>query len=170
MVMHLSIRMCESSDIPALKELTQSGHHIIEPNYFETAFQEQNDSKRIVFLAFVSDVLVGYTHLNFYPQYSAFQKFKIPEIQDIFIHPDLRRQGLGAHLINACEKEAMTQGHTEIGIGVGVLSNFGPAQRLYHRMGYIPDGNGAVFERQPIQQGDIRPIDDRICLMLVKQL
>lgn len=170
MVMHLSIRICEAGDIPALKHLTFSGKHSVEPDYFETAFQEQADQKRLVFLAFVEDELVGYTHLNFYPQYAAFARLKIPEIQDIFIHPDHRRKGLGAHLLSACEAEAKERGHTEIGIGVGVSGNFGAAQRLYHRMGYMPDGAGAVFDRHPVQSGDIRPIDDRLCLMLVKTI
>jgi len=51
-----------------------------------------------------------------------------------------------------------------------VTYQFGTAQRLYHRMGYMPDGAGVVFDRQNVQSGDIRPIDERLCLMLVKSI
>ena len=135
MVMHLSIRLCESRDIGALTELVESGKHAIEPDYFQTALQEQNDNKRLVFVVFANDVLAGYTHLNFYPQYSPFSRFRIPEIQDIFIHPDHRRQGLAEQLMSACETEARGRGHNVVGIGVGVSGTFGAAKRRYHRMG-----------------------------------
>lgn len=166
--MHVTIRICEESDIPNLTKFAFGGGHSIEDGYFETAFAEQQAGKRLVFLLFREDVLAGYTHLNFHPQYQLFQRFGIPEIQDLFVHPNERKNGLGAQLITACEREAKTRGHTDIGIGVGVTGKFGSAQRLYHRLGYTPDGNGAVFERQPIQSGEMRPIDDRLCMMLVK--
>lgn len=170
MAMQLSLKLCEQTDLSALNQLVSQGNHAIEPCYFETAFQEQTDKKRIIILAFQGSSLVGYAHLNFFPQYAPFVRLNIPEIQDIFVHPDLRRQGIGEQIIAACEAEARHLSFTDIGIGVGVLGHFGSAQRLYHRMGYMPDGNGAVFERIPVQSGDMRPIDDRLCLMLLKQL
>lgn len=170
MVMHLSIRICAESDIPSLKSLTSSGKHSVDDGYFETSLTEQTDGKRLVFLAFREDKLVGYAHLNFHPQYAPFSRLQIPEIQDVFIHPDERRQGLGEQLMLACELEARQRNMGLIGIGVGVAGTFGAAQRLYHRMGYMPDGNGAVFERIPVQSGDIRPVDDRLCLMLLKEI
>ena len=170
MVMVVSIRVCEESDIPSLYTLTKTGGHSIEDAYFETAFKEQVDGKRLVFLIFKEDILSGYAHLNFHPQYLPFSRLGIPEIQDIFVHPDFRRLGLAAHLISACEAEAKSRGITDIGIRVGVTYQFGTAQRLYHRMGYMPDGAGVVFDRQNVQSGDIRPIDERLCLMLVKSI
>jgi GNAT superfamily N-acetyltransferase len=94
----------------------------------------------------------------------------IPEIQDLFVNPDYRRQGVGENLILACEKAAKEHGAENIGIGVGVAGDYGSAQRLYIRMGYMPDGAGVVFDRQKVQSGDIRPIDDRLCLMVAKIL
>ena len=170
MALNLSIHLCELGNIPALNQFAIDAHHSIEDLYFETAFQEQADQKRLIFLAFLNDDLVGYAHLNFFPQYAPFLRLGIPEIQDIVVHPNARRQGVGEALVKACEAEAKARSMTEVGIGVGVTSNFGSAQRLYSRMGYIPDGNGAVFDRIPIQNGDIRPVDDRLCLMLIKQL
>ncbi len=169
-----SIRQMTEPDIPVLVALASAGGHFIESDYFETAFQEQTDNKRIVLLAHagdgVGDRLVGYVHLNFFPQYAPFLRLGIPEIQDLFVHPDARRQGVGEQFIHACERAAAERGATDIGIGVGVTGEFGSAQRLYTRLGYIPDGAGAVFERIPVSTGDVRPIDDRLCLMLFKSL
>lgn len=168
--MQLSIRQCEIGDIPNLNQFVKNALHPIENQYFETAFSEQNDGKRIIFLAFADDVLAGYVHLNFHPLYAPFARLNIPEIQDLFVAADFRYQGIGEHLILKCEKAAKEEVAESIGIGVGVTGDFGPAQRLYIRMGYIPDGAGAVFERQKVQSGDIRPIDDRLCLMVVKSI
>lgn len=165
-----SIRQMVQSDIPTLLDMTGTGAHFIEPDYFETALKEQQDGKRIVLLGFSCDKLVGYVHLNFFPQYAPFLRLNIPEIQDLFVHPDARRQGIGRSLIKACEDIAKERDATDIGIGVGVTGSFGAAQRLYTQLGYVPDGAGAVFERIPVSTGDVRPIDNRMCLMLVKSL
>lgn len=170
MALNLSIQICDNSNIPALNQFVIDAKHAIEDDYFETAFLEQIDKKRLIYLAFSNGTLVGYAYLNFFPQYAPFLRLSIPEIQDIVVHPNERRQGIGEQLIWACEAEARARSLSDIGIGVGVSGNFGPAQRLYHRMGYSPDGNGVVFERIPVQSGDIRPVDDRLCLMLIKQL
>lgn len=170
MELTLSIRICEKSDIPVLNDFVISGKHSVEDAYFETAFQEQLDGKRFIFLVFQNEGLVGYAHLNLHPQYTPFARLNIPEIQDIIVHPNARRQGIGEQLILTCEEKAKSLFATDIGIGVGVSGSFGSAQRLYHRLGYAPDGNGAVFERIPVQSGDIRAIDDRLCLMLIKSI
>jgi GNAT superfamily N-acetyltransferase len=170
MVMQLSIRQCESGDISDLNQFVNIAQHPIEKQYFETSFKEQTDNKRIVFLAFIDGVLAGYVHLNFHPLYAPFARLNIPEIQDLFVSPDYRRQGIGEHLILVSEKAAKEHGAESIGIGVGVTGDFGSAQRLYIRLGYIPDGAGVVFDRQKVQSGDIRPIDDRLCLMTLKSL
>lgn len=164
------IEKLRAEHIPALDELVASGGHQTESAYFETALEEQQDRKRDVLLAYLGGDLVGYVHLNFFPQYIPFLRLKIPEIQDLFVHPAFRRQGVGETLIRACEKLTKESGVGHIGIGVGMTSRYGAAQRLYARLGYVPDGAGVVFDRVPVATGDVRPIDDRLCLMLIKDI
>jgi hypothetical protein len=57
-----------------------------------------------------------------------------------------------------------------MGIGVGLHRAFGAAQRLYIRLGYIPDGNGITYDRLQIAPGEFRPVDDDLCLIMVKEL
>lgn len=164
------ISLCEAPDCLALAQFVRNAKHSVEEHYFETALQEQKENKRIVFVARWKEQLAGYVHLNFYPQYMPFLRFGIPEVQDLFVSPDFRCQGVGSALLLKCESEVRRRNLSNIGIGVGVLGQFGAAQRLYNSMGYCPDGNGVVFDRIPVQAGDIRPVDDRLCLMLVKSL
>lgn len=164
----LIITVLTEADIPALVQLT--GDHVEESGYFEQSWHEQQEGKRRVFLAWEQGSLAGYVHLNRFPKYFPFRRLGIPEIQDLFVHSYFRRLGIGEALIKACEEEARSTEASSIGIGVGVSKNFGPAQRLYVRMGYLPDGSGVVFERENLSSGEIRPIDDRLCLMLMKDL
>lgn len=165
------IKIMASEDISGLYALTEAGKHATEASYFERSLDEQAAAKRLVFIYSSEDgKVLGYTHYNRLPKYAPFRRFNIPEIQDLYVSPDHRQLGIGRALIAACEAQAVADGHQEIGIGVGIISEFGNAQRLYAKCGYVPDGAGIVYEREPFQTGQIRPLDDLWCLMLVKQL
>lgn len=165
------IKIMTSEDISGLYALTEAGRHTTESAYFERALEEQASGKRLVFV-YRGDggKVCGYAHYNRFPKYAPFRRFGIPEIQDLYVSPDHRQLGIGRAIIAVCEAQAIADGHQEIGIGVGIISDFGNAQRLYTKCGYVPDGAGIVYEREPFQTGQIRPLDDLWCLMLVKQL
>ena len=113
---------------------------------------------------------IGYALLNFNPAYPSFKRLDIPEIQDLNVHPDHRRQGVAESLVLACEDEAHAQGADMIGLGVGLGARYGAAQRLYCRMGYLPDGAGLIYDTIPVPQGNSVVNDDDLCLMMVKSL
>lgn len=164
----VKIRSMLEGDIDCLSDFARG--HEDGADYFKISFTEQQEGKRIVFLAFDADKLLGYVHYNRFPQYSPFRRLNIPEIQDLYVAPEFGRHGVGADLVAACEGQADADNADQIGIGVGVGSEFGAAQRLYIRSGYMPDGAGVVFERGPVSVGEMRPVDDRLCLMLLKDL
>ncbi len=138
--------------------------------YYHQCLAEQQDGKRLLLGARLDDILVGYCMLNWKPKYHFFRKFGIPEIQDLNVIPVARRKGVATSLIHYCETLARTKGHEQMGIGVGLLSDYGPAQRLYARLGYIPDGCGVTYDRITVSHGEIRPFDDDLCLMMIKDL
>lgn len=113
---------------------------------------------------------VGLCVVNFVPTYPPFKRLGIPEIQDLNVHPDARGQGAGAALVRAAEDVARARGATDIGIGVGLTAAYGPAQRLYGKLGYIPDGAGISADGMPIRPGDMRAMGDEVCLYMVKGL
>ncbi len=165
------IKILEPGDIADLWNMVRDGRHETEEAYFERALEEQQESKRLVFVCRdISAKVVGYVHYNRFPKYAPFRRFGLPEIQDLYVHPDCRRQGIGQMMLEACEKQARADGHSEIGIGVGVMSGFGAAQRLYARHGFIPDGAGVTYDRDPVTTGELRALDDHLCLMMTKAL
>jgi GNAT superfamily N-acetyltransferase len=58
----------------------------------------------------------------------------LPEIQDVYVLPERRGEGVGTALMEAVEHTAASRGHARCSIGVGV-ANAG-ARRLYERLGY----------------------------------
>lgn len=138
--------------------------------YMAQAFAEQAGGKRIIFGAFQGAELVGYVFLNFHPQYQNFRSAKIPELQDLYVVESKRNQGIGALLVAACEEKAKSVGSSMIGLGVSVQGKSGAAQRLYAKLGYVPDGNGLVYEREQVAYGQLKPVDDALCLMMIKEL
>ena len=140
-----------------------------DSRYFRRCLEE-GDEARQVFLASCDGQTCGLVVLNFKSPYPAFHRLNIPEIQDLNVERDFRRQGVGAELIRACEAAARGAGHDMIGIGVGLTSAYGNAQRLYSRLGYLPDGAGVYYDGRPVIHGEMRPIDDSLCLMMTKDL
>lgn len=109
----------------------------------------------------------GFAVLNHNPKYGLYKKLNIPEIQDVFVLPEFRGQGIAKALIQYCEENVAGD---MVGISVPVSSNFGVAQRLYYKLGYMPDGNGVTYDRNVVKHGDRVAVDDDLCLMMVKQL
>jgi GNAT superfamily N-acetyltransferase len=109
----------------------------------------------------------GFVVLNHDPKYLPYKKLNIPEIQDLYIMPDHRRQGWATQLINFCETQAGTY---MIGISVPLSAEYGGAQRLYSQLGYFPDGNGVTYDRERVIHNAHVRVDDDLCLMMVKDL
>ena len=55
---------------------------------------------------------------------------------------------------------------------MGLHSGYGPAQRLYARRGYVPDGSGVVIEGVTVPEGATIRLDDQpvVTLRLTKTL
>lgn len=160
------IRQAGPQDQPAVSFLESLLKTRAEPDYAARLFA----SSRAVFIAWLDHHPVGYVVLNPAPAYSLFMRLNMPELQDLNVLPDHRNKGVGAALVAVCEGYARGLGHTHIGLAVGLDKTYGPAQRLYVRLGYMPDGFGVTYDRAPITPGEMRPVDDNLCLMMVKDL
>ena len=138
-----------------------------EDGYFEKVL---NEGQRDIFIASYDGRPAAFTILNRQPRYSLFKRLGIPEIQDLNVIHDLRQNGIAGALIDHCEALAKERGHSHIGIGVGLHKDYGPAQRLYVKKGYMPDGFGIVYDREPLSYGDHIRVDDDLNLMMIKEL
>lgn len=158
---NISIKQADSADISDLNDIAKACQSTKKDNYFETALKERD-----IYLIPGK----GYAMLNWSPIYALYKRLGIPEIQDMNVHPDHRRQGIATTLIKHCENLARDKGKQEMGISVGLYTDYGRAQRLYAKMGYLPDGNGVTYDREIVQPFSIHPVDDDLCLMLIKPL
>jgi GNAT superfamily N-acetyltransferase len=141
-----------------------------EPGYFERCIEEQEAGRREILIASDGGGDIGYGMLNREPQYALYKRLGMPEIQDLNVVPEARKRGAGAALIKALEDLARRLGYKQIGISVGLHSEYGAAQRLYVKLGYVPDGLGVAYDRVTVAAGEIRPLDDNLCLMMVRDL
>jgi GNAT superfamily N-acetyltransferase len=165
-----SIRPATSSDISSLYAIAAAMKAQHEPHYFERCLLEQDEGRRLIYIAEAEGQDAGYVQLNLNPLYPPFRRLGIPEIQDLNVVPAARQQGIGTALVAHCEGVAKARGSTEMGISVGLHARFGAAQRLYVRLGYIPDGAGAAYDEVPVVVGEMRPVDDMLTLKLIKNL
>lgn len=150
-----------------MAETTRGGKEV---GYFEKCLELQEAGKRLLLMAVYDGQDAGYGILNWSPKYGLYKKLNIPEIQDLNVTPDFRRRGIASVFIAHCESLAKQKGYTQMGIAFGLNSFYGAAQRLYIKLGYIPDGEGATYDRKHVAFGDFKPLDDDLCLMLVKDL
>lgn len=111
---------------------------------------------------------IGGGYINWRPKYRLYERLGLPEVQDLRVLEAYRRHGAGEALVTAAEDRARKRGCTGLGISVGLHAGFGAAQRLYTRLGFMPDGLGVTYDREPVPEGEKRPIDDDLALMLLK--
>ena len=50
-----------------------------------------------------------------------------------------------------------------------MYADYGPAQRMYIKRGYVPDGLGLYYKNQPVTPGKNVFVDDDLALYLVKK-
>ena len=153
-------------DAPLIEGLEAILQSRCEPDYAARLLQ----SGRSVVLGFRDGRVCGYAAVNWEPAYSLFARLGMPELQDLNVLPDARGQGLGRAIVDACENLARERGAAQMGLAVGLSRSYGPAQRLYVRMGYLPDGYGITHDREAVAPGRAYAVDDDLCLMMVKDL
>lgn len=137
---------------------------------WSTYYREMKKGVCAVLVAEVKGHVVGYVTLKYAPKYAPFKKNKIPEISDLNVAESYRRQGIAGALIRALEKHVKKTGGKIIGIGVGMEPGYGAAQRLYVKMGYIPDGRGLTYKNKVVQYGKPYPADDDLVLYFTKEI
>jgi len=96
-------------------------------------------------------------------------KYPIPELVDFNVLIKYRRPVIGSRLMEAAE-ESVFKKSDRVGIGVGLFSGYGNAQRLYVKRGYVPDRRGIYKEGRFARFGDDVTLDDNLVLYFTKEL
>jgi len=187
-----------SDHIPSISEAFNQIGWDKPASIFEGYLKEVEQGQRLVWVAFIkrrqeqpnvieknnkswialsqdplTDLFAGYVTLKWRSAYPSFQERNIPEIIDLNVLPNFRKRGIGSLLLDTAEKEAATKSEL-VGIGDGLYAGedggYGPAQRLYIKRGYIPDGKGVTYNYQLTVPGNSYPLNDELVLWLTKRL
>jgi ribosomal protein S18 acetylase RimI-like enzyme len=136
---------------------------------YEAYFQEQLDNKRIILIAEYRGEFAGYLTIVWKSHYKYFSDNNIPEIVDLNVLIKFWKQGIATKLIETAEK-LVAHDYDVIGIGVGLTKDYGTAQKLYIKLGYIPDGFGASKNNHYLEYGDEIIADDDLIICFTKRL
>ena len=167
--MNLQIKPLESDHILYIAAAFQKLGWRKPASQYEKYLEEQNAGTRNVLVAFLDDEFAGYLTVVWMTDYPGFCESGIPEIADFNVLPHLRRKGIGGALMDSAETLIATRSN-RVGIGVGMNSDYGSAQRMYAKRGYVPDGRGLSYDNRTLAYGDIVTVDDSLVLHLIKQL
>jgi len=167
----VEIRDLVEADLPLLAA-TDGGPawHGAWDQWRTTYLVEHLGGQRVCLVAIQDGHAVGYGSLIWRPHYPPFAEAGVPEIGDMVVADGLRGQGIGTRLIDAFEARAKAAGCSTIGIGFGLYADYGRAQRLYVRRGFVPDGRGVTYASAPATPGQSYRLDDDLVLWLTKAL
>lgn len=127
--------------------------------------QEQNNGDRIVLVYEKDDQTMGYITLVLNPSSGPFKNTKIPEIKDFNVFEKYQNKGIGQELLDAITKKA---NGPQVGIGVGLNPDYGKAQRMYIKNGFIPDGKWIYYKGEIVKAGDTCINDDDLTMYFIK--
>ena len=166
----LVIRNMEEADGPVfVEELTAQGWH---PDIadFQVRLKDEAEGKSISLTAVYQGHPAGYVYLYLDVYGGPFKGKGWPMIVDFCVLKKYQRKGIGGRLMDAAEQIA-TQYADTVCLGVGLCDNYGSAQRMYVKRGYIPDGSGVWYQdKQCVQYETVCTVDDDLVLFLYKKL
>ena len=131
----IKIRKLERQDFEIISNAFTDIRWSKSVDLFEWYFKKQLQQLRFCFVAFCHDNFAGYTTLLKTSKYEHFINCNVPEISDLNVLPNFRKQGVGTTLINECEKTSK-EFSNKIGLGVGLTTDYSKALNLYLKLGY----------------------------------
>ena len=167
--MSLTIRKLISADCGVISDaFTRQGWRKPVEQY-QRFLAEAAEGLREVLVAEMDGEFAGYLNIVWTSFYPPFRDRSIPEVTDLNELIKFRKQGVATRLLDEAES-LISQRSPIAGIRVGLTPDYGAAQRLYVRRGYVPDGFGLSYECEPLQYGDKATVDDDLTLGFTKQL
>ncbi len=155
------------ADLAEVIQLFSEQVYPTHPQEAHRHFAGHAEGQADTFLASVTGVLAGYLTIRWQSNNPLFRQHNIPLIHHLAVFPAFQRQGIASRLMDMAEQLIATRAR-KAGITVGLFDAYGPAQRLYARRGYVPDGRGACQGQRPLKQGETVTVDHDLMLWLTK--
>ncbi|CAI6082968.1 GNAT family N-acetyltransferase [Cohnella sp. JJ-181] len=138
-------------------------------DYYARCLEENRQGLRITLIPRVDGNLAGCCHLLYRSDYPGFAEAGIPEINALDVFPPYRRLGIASRMLQELEDIASLSS-PYVGLGVGLYRDYGPAQILYAKRGYVSDGLGIMYKNRTVAPGQTVTVDDELLLYLIKNL
>jgi len=131
-------------------------------------FKEQESGEREVLIADLTSAVAGYITILPDAKQGPFAGMG-PELSDFNVFEPFQNQGIGNFLMEESENRVKLFSD-KVTLGVGLHSGYGPAQRLYIKRDYIPDGSGVWYRNQPLEMNAVCEDIGELVLYLSKNL
>lgn len=165
-----NVVICEMSydDIPFI---CKADHDESEKNiaYLKNQLNNQDNQECSALIALYQGKVAGYVFLYYKCRWGGLANCKIPGVVDLIVFEEYRKKGIATNLMNVAEDIAKRHGD-KVYLDVCLCSEYGPAQRLYIKRGYLPDGKGVYYEEKVLEADAICKNNDELTLCLVKEL
>lgn len=165
---NLTIRKMQAGDVALLDQqfIKQNwpSRKIVLTHYLA----EQQSGERLVLIALFKSQVAGYVTLMTLAKAGPLQGM-YPEIADFNVFEQFQKFGIGGQLLTAIENAAQPMTKL-VTLGVGLHSGYGPAQRLYVKHGFIPDGSGVWYNNRPLAMNAPCFNDNELVLYLSKSI
>jgi ribosomal protein S18 acetylase RimI-like enzyme len=165
--MSVTVQTLTTKDIPDLAAAFLPTVWKTQAAYFQQFTGMQERGELVFLIAREKNKIAGFLYIRWQSQYPPFAQKNIPEIKDLRVLEEYRRKGVGSALMDEAEKRIFKRSPIA-GLGVGLYADYGAAQRMYARRGYVPDGRGLTYANQPVPPGEHVMVDDNLVLYLIK--
>lgn len=165
----LTIRSMAAEDAKVYYDTYMSYNWHPQMETYENYYKEQQNGERLVFVSEFEGKVAGICTLVLHPTEGPWGGQNNPEIVDLCVFFHMHKSGIGSKLLDAAEAEAAKRSDM-VFLAVGCHSGYGPAQRIYVKRGYIPDGSGVWYQNRQLEQYAPCVNDDDLLLFMSKKL
>lgn len=138
-------------------------------SYLNNNLKAQDDNECSAFVSLCDGQVAGYVFLYYKCKWGGLKNQGVPGIVDLIVFDKYRRKGIATKLMDQAEEEARNI-NNQIYLDVCLNSDYGPAQRLYIKRGYVPDGAGVYYEQRVLGLNEKCCNDNELTLCLVKKI
>lgn len=164
----IEICLMNVNDIPSICKATDNySEQNIE--YLRRQLKNQEKEECSALLALYNGKIAGYVFLYYKCKWGGLANCNLPCVIDLLVIEKYRRKGIATALLDVAENIATSHGN-KVYLDVCLNSEYGAAQCLYIKRGYIPDGKGLYYEEKVCEIDAVCRNNDELTLCLIKEL
>ena len=165
---NVTVRIMNFDDIPSICKADKDESESNKA-YLRNQLSNQEKQACTALLALYDGEVAGYVFLYYKCKWGGLANIGLPGVVDLIVFEKYRNKGVATALMDAAEEIARKYSN-KVYLDVCLNHEYGTAQRLYVKRGYVPDGQGAYYEEKVCEvDADIKN-DDELTLCLVKEL